>query len=87
MKSSIFFLALLVGFTAHAQSPRKSLRADFQNLGDNDEVVERVRNLDNRQKVRVVQSRVVDRNNRIELSGNFSGLPAIPPEPSLVFRR
>ncbi len=57
-----------------AQAQTKSLKNDFKTLGDNEEVIERVQKLDSRQKIRVVQNRMMDRNNRIELAMNFGGV-------------
>lgn len=54
------------------QSPRKDLKKEFATLGDSQEVVERIKNLDNDQKVRVVQNRMVDRNNRLEMDLNYA---------------
>lgn len=62
------------GAWAQGQAPRKNLNDDFQNLGDNKAVVERVRRLDSQQRIRVVQNRTVDRNNRIELSAMYNTL-------------
>lgn len=59
----------LASVLANAQS--KNLKKDFQSLGDNKDVVERVKNLDNQQRMRVVQNRMMDRNNRLEVAGNF----------------
>lgn len=58
--------------TKSAAAPKKDLKSDFSTLGDNSAVVERVKNMDTHQKVRVVQNRLVDRNNRIELAGSYS---------------
>lgn len=69
-------LAILLGASAALAEARKDLKSEFETLGDNKEVVERVRKLDTRQKVRVVQNRLVDRNNRLELAldlGMMSG--------------
>lgn len=58
---------------AKAQEPqKKDLKSEFSTLGDNSDVVERVKNMDTNQKVRVVQNRLVDRNNRVELAGNYA---------------
>lgn len=51
---------------------KKDLKNDFANLGDSQEVMERVKNLDHQQKVRVVQNRYVDRNHRLELGINYA---------------
>ncbi len=58
----------LVSTIAYAET--KSLQNDFKTLGDNAEVVERVQKLDSRQKVRVVQNRMMDRTNRLEAAVN-----------------
>lgn len=55
-----------------ASSSRKDLKKEFATLGDSQEVVERIKNLDNDQKVRVVQNRLVDRNNRLEMGLNYA---------------
>lgn len=74
MKTLFFFLtSLMLAFNASAQS-KKDLKDEFQTLGDNQEVVERVKKLDTTQRVRVVQNRLVDRNNRLELAASFGGL-------------
>ncbi len=75
MKTTIFSIILISLFNltlAHAET--KSLKTQFQTLGDNSEVVERVQKLDSRQKVRVVQNRMMDRTNRLELAANFGAL-------------
>lgn len=77
MKYPIFLLTIAVSFLApkmswSANEPKKDLKSEFSTLGDNSEVVERVKNMDTHQKVRVVQNRLVDRNNRIELGANYS---------------
>lgn len=66
MKSvAIFFL--LLSSVSFAQTQKKSLKNQFESLGDNQIIAERVKNLDSQQKVRVVQNRIVDRNLRLEL--------------------
>ncbi len=62
-------LILLTSTIAHAE--KKSLTNEFETLGDNKEVIERVQKLDSRQKVRVVQNRMMDRNNRLEAALNL----------------
>jgi outer membrane immunogenic protein len=70
MKSlSTVVIVLLAATLSQAQS--KNLKKDFQSLGDNQDVVERVKNLDNQQRMRVVQNRLMDRTNRVELALNF----------------
>lgn len=63
---------ILFGSAVSFAQTKKSLKKEFSTLGDNQEVVERIRNLDNNQKVRIVQNRIVDRNNRIELGLNYA---------------
>lgn len=68
-------VVLLVSSTALSQtSTRKNLKGQLNSLGTSSEVSERVKNMDSRQKVRVVQNRSVDRNNRIELGVNYGML-------------
>jgi outer membrane beta-barrel protein len=68
--NSIFTVTLLMLMTSLSQAQTKNLKKDFQTLGDNEEVVERVKNLDNQQRMRVVQNRLMDRNNRLEIALN-----------------
>ncbi len=74
MKTLLIILATAFAFSsAMAQTKgKRNLKKDFETLGDNQEVVERVKNLDTNQKVRIVQNRLVDRNNRVELGLNFA---------------
>lgn len=62
-------ITLLSTSVALAQGgSNKNLKKEFQTLGDNQEVIERVKNLDNQQRMRVVQNRLMDRNNRLEVA-------------------
>ena len=78
MKTIISFLLLVGFFTVQslAASPsdqsKKDLKSEFSTLGDNQDVLDRVKNMDSHQKVRIVQNRLVDRNNRIELAVNYA---------------
>lgn len=68
---TLLTLAFLLGLsTAHA-AKSIDLRKDFDSLGGNEALRERARNLDPKNRVRVVQNRVVDRNLRFEIGGNF----------------
>jgi outer membrane beta-barrel protein len=67
MKNLILLLTLTLSAAANAQSPKKSLKSQFDSLGDNQIIAERVKNLNSEQKVRIVQNRLVDRNLRLEL--------------------
>lgn len=71
--TAVLAFSCFVNFAqAEAKKSTRNLKNDFETLGDNQDVVERVKNLDTQQKVRIVQNRLVDRNNRIELSVNGS---------------
>ncbi len=67
----LIILMILSGQAFAQQTTRKSLRNDFNSLGTSSEVSERVKNLDSKQRVRVVQNRSVDRNNRVELGVHY----------------
>ncbi len=68
-------LVLILGLTAtSALAQTKSLTKEFQSLGDNEQVIDRVKKLDNQQRIRVVQNRLVDRNNRLEAAVSFAML-------------
>ena len=69
-KAALVFSAFTL-LTSLSQAQTKNLKKDFQTLGDNKDVVERVKNLDNQQRMRVVQNRLVERNNRLEIAGTF----------------
>lgn len=51
---------------------KNDVKNEFSTLGDNKDVVERVKNMDSRQKVRIVQNRLVDRNHRLEVAANYA---------------
>lgn len=78
---SLIFVALLAPRTwaddtssqtssGTTQKHRIDLQKDFDSLGDNDAVVEKAKALDPKNKYKVVQSRLVDRNMRLELGVN-----------------
>ncbi len=62
-----------IEFKAFAETS-SDLKKEFQTLGDSKEVNERVRKLENQQRVRIVQNRLVDRNNRIEIALDYGSL-------------
>jgi outer membrane immunogenic protein len=68
---SIAFVLVYTQVSFAESSPRKSLRSQLQSLGSSSEVSERVKNMDSQQRVRVVQNRSVERNNRVELGLNY----------------
>ena len=77
MKTTIVFsrsliLSLIILPALLLAQPKKSLKSEFKTLGDNQDVVDRVKNLDSHQKVRIVQNRLVDRNNRLEIAVNYA---------------
>jgi outer membrane beta-barrel protein len=53
-------------------SQSKSLKKDFETLGDNKVFTERVKQMDQEQRVRIVENRIVDLNNRFELAGTYA---------------
>ena len=77
LKLKLLILTLSVGFvsgTVQAIENVKSnsqLKKQFTGLADNTEMLERIKNMDSEQKVRVVQNRLVDRNLRWELGLNY----------------
>jgi outer membrane beta-barrel protein len=75
LQLTLTILTAIIGLSLSvAAETQKNLKDEFQSLGDNKAVAERVRNLDNQQRVRIVQNRLVDRNNRVELAVNYSYL-------------
>lgn len=75
MKSLVLLLSFFaIANSVFAADSNSNLKKEFQNLGDNKDVIERVKKMDSHQKVRIVQNRLVNRNNRIELAGNFGSL-------------
>lgn len=58
--------------SAHKKpSAKKSLKDDFSTLGDNKVFTERVKQMDQNQRVRIVQNRIVDLHNRFEIAGTY----------------
>jgi len=54
-----------------ATTEQQPLSKQFDSLGDNQVFVERVQKMDNEQRVRIVQNRIVDLDNRVEIGGNY----------------
>jgi outer membrane immunogenic protein len=77
MKTLIISLfALLLSIAAQAETSKSiDMKKDFDSLGDNEAVIQRAKALDPKNKYKVVQSRAVDRNMRLEL-GISGGLKA-----------
>ncbi|MCB0368013.1 MAG: outer membrane beta-barrel domain-containing protein [Bdellovibrionales bacterium] len=74
--SSLLFITISLGSLLHASSAeaqsKKELKSEFSTLGNDQEVIERIKNLDSHKKIRIVQNRLVDRNNRIELGMKYA---------------
>ena len=70
----LFSLLSITVTSLAADSSNSSLKKEFQTLGDNKDVIERVKKMDSQQKVRVVQNRLVSRTNRIELAFDYGSL-------------
>lgn len=71
---TLFLTLFIFASLVHAADSDSSLKKEFQTLGDNKDVIERVKKMDSQQKVRIVQNRLVNRNNRIELAADFGAL-------------
>jgi len=69
-KVLLSILALSFSLSAYA-APKKSLKKDFDTLGDNKVFAERVKQMDQDKKVRIVQNRIVDLYNRVEIAGTY----------------
>lgn len=65
----VILLTLALSFSVAANA--KSLKKDFDTLGDNKVFAERVKEMDQDKKVRIVQNRIVDLHNRFELGGSY----------------
>ncbi|MES2769258.1 MAG: outer membrane beta-barrel domain-containing protein [Bdellovibrionota bacterium] len=62
---------LTVSVSLSAYAAPKSLKKDFDTLGDNKVFAERVKQMDQDKKVRIVQNRIVDLYNRFEIGGSY----------------
>ncbi len=67
MKTLILSVCLIVSGLAHAADD-EGLLQDFDSLGGNDVLLEKARSLNPTSKVTIVQDRIVDRRNRLEIS-------------------
>lgn len=70
MKSLILILVLLTGRLSFADDVIK----DLDSLGGNKDLVKKARELDPKNKVRIVQNRLVDRTYRLELGVNYGAV-------------
>lgn len=82
---ALLITLFMVGFVSYASaintsslkpnpfqnSDNSSLSNQFETLGDNKALVERAAQLDHEKKLRIVQNRLVDRNNRFEFGLNY----------------
>ncbi len=57
--------------TSKRASSEKSLKSDFEGLGDNEAFLEKAKTMNGESKARIVQNRTVDLNNRFEIGGNY----------------
>ncbi len=71
---SLITLFILLSISTAGFAENSDLKKEFQTLGDNKDVIERVKKMDSQQKVRVVQNRLVSRTNRIELAFDYGAL-------------
>lgn len=78
MKTSLLILSVLfiseLSVAATDAKTNSNLKKEFQTLGDNKDVIDRVKKMDSQQKIRVVQNRLVNRTNRIELAFDYGSL-------------
>lgn len=79
--STFIVLNLILGSFASAQTGKKTagkkqinFAQDVDTLGGNEALVEKATALDPSNKTRIVQSRLVDRNYRFEIGGNYGGV-------------
>lgn len=75
-KETLVICGMILGASLMMAAPAqaKDLMEDFDSLGGNDALLEKARALNPEVSVRVVQDRVVNRRNRIELAPEFSGV-------------
>lgn len=69
-RSLLVSLFILCGLNV-AHAAEKDLNKDLDSLGGNEQILRRAKALDPKNKVEVVQNRLVDRHNRIEIGGNY----------------
>jgi outer membrane immunogenic protein len=68
----VLLLIVAVSFSMAANAAeRRSMSKDFDTLGDNKIFAERVKQMDQDKRVRIVQNRIVDLYNRLELDGSY----------------
>ncbi len=56
---------------AKAKSANKSLKSDFETLGDNKVFAEKMQQVSQKKRVRIVENRIVDLHNRFEIAGTY----------------
>jgi outer membrane immunogenic protein len=70
MKSLILFAFIALSSVANAAG----LMEDFDSLGGNDVLLEKAQALNPESRVRIVQDRIVDRRNRVEIAPEYSNI-------------
>lgn len=70
MKNLILLIVLILGFGAQASDVMK----DFDNLGGNAVLLEKVKAIEPQKQTKIVQNRVVNRHKRIEIAPEFSSV-------------
>jgi outer membrane beta-barrel protein len=73
MKSGLIILIIALSQTVAFGAPKEDLNADFEALGGNKTLLDRAKALEPEVNVSIVQNRVVDRRNRVELAPEFAG--------------
>ncbi len=73
IKTLLLLAVMSLSLSAHKASARTDWTQDMNNLGGNDQIIQRAQALHSAQRVRVVQNRTVDRRMRLELGGQFGG--------------
>lgn len=69
-----YFLSVLFGLCISVNASAESLTKDLKGLGGNRDLILKARSLDPQNKVKVVQNRLVDRRNRLELGMLLGGV-------------
>jgi outer membrane immunogenic protein len=74
MKLSLAIALLTFLSASLSKAADIDLTKDFDSLGGNEAILERAKALDPKNRVRIVQNRIVDRENRLELGMNYGGV-------------
>lgn len=68
---SLIILSSLGAFAAPAKKAKVNLKQDFESLASDQAMIEKAKQMDPENKVRIVQNRKVDRNGRLEIGANY----------------